>query len=106
MNNSMLVGSIIGAIAVTALGSVAGYKYLDQEPQYAEVVSSKAVDKPNPAHIHGRRLPVLSLAHPNPILATLAAIAPRNAAIANISRAPLPAMSVARSGSKIVRNGI
>lgn len=43
MNNSMLVGSILGAIAVTALGSVAGYKYLDQEPQYAEVVSSKAV---------------------------------------------------------------
>jgi uncharacterized protein YcfJ len=43
MNNSMLVGSMIGAIAVTALGSVAGYKYLDQEPQYAEVVSSKAV---------------------------------------------------------------
>lgn len=43
MNNSMLVGSLIGAIAVTALGSVAGYKYLDQEPQYAEVVSSKAV---------------------------------------------------------------
>ena len=43
MNKSMLVGSIIGAIAVTALGSVAGYKYLDQEPQYAEVVSSKAV---------------------------------------------------------------
>jgi len=43
MNKSMLVGSVIGAIAVTALGSVAGYKYLDQEPQYAEVVSSKAI---------------------------------------------------------------
>ena len=43
MNNSMLIGSIVGAIAVTALGSVAGYSYLDKGPQYAEVVSSKAV---------------------------------------------------------------
>ena len=30
MNKSMLVGTVLGAVAVTAGGAVAGYKLLDQ----------------------------------------------------------------------------
>ena len=43
MNKGLLVGIIVGAVGVTAAGSVASLHYLDQQPQYAEVVSSKAV---------------------------------------------------------------
>jgi uncharacterized protein YcfJ len=43
MNKSLIAGLVVGGIAVTALGSMAGYSYLDKEPQYAEVVASKAV---------------------------------------------------------------
>ena len=43
MNKSLIAGLVLGGIAVTALGSVAGYNYLDKEPQFAEVVASKAV---------------------------------------------------------------
>ncbi|MBN8446559.1 MAG: glycine zipper 2TM domain-containing protein [Gammaproteobacteria bacterium] len=43
MNKGLLVGVIIGAVGVTAAGSVASLHYMDQQPQYAEVVSTKAV---------------------------------------------------------------
>ncbi len=38
MNRSMMIGSIIGAVAVTAVGSWAGFKALDSQ-EYAEVVA-------------------------------------------------------------------
>ncbi len=38
MNRSMMIGSIIGAVAVTAIGSWAGYQVLDSG-EYAEVIS-------------------------------------------------------------------
>lgn len=43
MDKSMLIGVIAGAVAVTAIGGVAGYKALNPEPEFAEVLASKAV---------------------------------------------------------------
>jgi uncharacterized protein YcfJ len=43
MNKSMLTGAVLGAIAVTAIGGVAGYKALNPEPTYAEVLAVKPV---------------------------------------------------------------
>ncbi|MDP3419512.1 MAG: glycine zipper 2TM domain-containing protein [Thiobacillus sp.] len=43
MNKSMLTGVIAGAIAVTAIGGVAGYKALNSGPEFAEVLAVKAV---------------------------------------------------------------
>lgn len=40
MNRQLLAGGIAGALAVTALGAVAGYRMLDQS-NYAEVVAVK-----------------------------------------------------------------
>ena len=45
MNKSMLVGTVLGAVAVTAGGAVAGYKLLDQSPKYAEVLESQPITK-------------------------------------------------------------
>jgi uncharacterized protein YcfJ len=45
MNKSMLVGTVLGAVAVTAGGAVAGYKLLDQTPKFAEVLEVKPVTK-------------------------------------------------------------
>jgi uncharacterized protein YcfJ len=45
MNKSMLVGTVLGAVAVTAGGAVAGYKLLDQSPKYAEVLEVQPVKK-------------------------------------------------------------
>jgi uncharacterized protein YcfJ len=42
MNKSMLVGLVTGAVAVTAIGGVAGYKAI-KGPDYAEVLSVKKV---------------------------------------------------------------
>ncbi len=42
MNRQLVIGGIIGAVAVTAIGGVASYKMLDNE-QYAEVVSVEPV---------------------------------------------------------------
>jgi uncharacterized protein YcfJ len=39
MNNSMLTGIVAGAVAVTAIGGVAGYRALNPEPQFAEVLA-------------------------------------------------------------------
>ena len=39
MNKSMLTGLIAGAVAVTAIGGVASYKVLNQEPEFAEVLA-------------------------------------------------------------------
>ena len=44
MNKSMLVGSLMGAIAITAGGAVAGYRVLEK-PSGAEVVSARALVK-------------------------------------------------------------
>ena len=41
MNKSMLTGAIAGAVAVTALGGVAGYKALHPEPEFADVLAVK-----------------------------------------------------------------
>src|SRR5258708_39601164 len=43
MNKSLLVGSVLGAIAVTAGGAIAGYRVL--KPSGAEVVSARALVK-------------------------------------------------------------
>lgn len=45
MNKSMLVGTVLGAVAVTAGGAVAGYKLLDQSPKFAEVLEVKPITK-------------------------------------------------------------
>lgn len=44
MNKSMLVGTVLGAVAVTAGGAVAGYKMLDHA-KYAEVLESQPITK-------------------------------------------------------------
>lgn len=44
MSKQMLIGGIIGAVAVTAIGAVAGYRMLNAE-SFAEVVSVTAVTK-------------------------------------------------------------
>jgi uncharacterized protein YcfJ len=43
MNKSMLTGVIAGAVAVTAIGGVAGYKALNPEPKFAEVLAVEPV---------------------------------------------------------------
>ena len=43
MNKSMLTGVIAGAVAVTAIGGVAGYKVLKPEPEFAEVLAVEPV---------------------------------------------------------------
>ena len=43
MNKSMLTGAIAGAVAVTAIGGVAGYKALHPEPEFADVLSAKPI---------------------------------------------------------------
>ena len=43
MNKSMLAGVIAGAVAATAIGGVAGYKALNPEPIFAEVLAVKPV---------------------------------------------------------------
>jgi len=43
MNKSMLTGIIAGAVAATAIGGVAGYKALNPEPEFAEVLAVKPV---------------------------------------------------------------
>lgn len=43
MNKSMLTGVIAGAVAVTAIGGVAGYKALNPEPEFAEVLAVEPV---------------------------------------------------------------
>ncbi len=35
MNKSMLTGIVAGAVAVTTIGGVAGYKALNPEPEFA-----------------------------------------------------------------------
>ncbi|HUW28253.1 MAG TPA: glycine zipper 2TM domain-containing protein [Sulfuriferula sp.] len=45
MNKSMLIGAVAGAVAVTAIGGIAGYKVLHPEPTYADVVSVQPVTK-------------------------------------------------------------
>ena len=43
MNKSMLTGVIAGAVAVTAIGGIAGYKALNPKPEFAEVLAVKPV---------------------------------------------------------------
>jgi uncharacterized protein YcfJ len=43
MDRSMLIGVIAGAVAVTAIGSVAGYKALNRGPEFAEVLAVEPV---------------------------------------------------------------
>lgn len=43
MNKSMLTGVIAGAVAVTAIGGVAGYKALNPKPEFAEVLAVEPV---------------------------------------------------------------
>lgn len=43
MNRSMLTGIIAGAVAVTAIGGVAGYRALNPEPEFAEVLAVEPV---------------------------------------------------------------
>jgi len=43
MNKSMLTGVIAGAVAVTAIGGVAGYKVLNPEPEFADVLAVQPV---------------------------------------------------------------
>jgi uncharacterized protein YcfJ len=39
MNKSMLIGTVLGAVGVTAGGAVATYSLVDRGPQYAEVLA-------------------------------------------------------------------
>ncbi len=43
MNKSMLIGVIAGAAAVTAIGGIAGYKALNPEPAFADVLAVEPV---------------------------------------------------------------
>ncbi|MCJ1885564.1 glycine zipper 2TM domain-containing protein [Pseudomonas sp. LA21] len=43
MNKSLLIGTVLGAIGVTAGGAVATYKLVDHGPQYAEVLAVQPV---------------------------------------------------------------
>ncbi|HEX7972481.1 MAG TPA: glycine zipper 2TM domain-containing protein [Thiobacillus sp.] len=43
MNKSMLTGVVLGAIAVTAIGGVAGYKALNPKPEFADVLAVQPV---------------------------------------------------------------
>ena len=43
MNRSMLTGIIAGAVAVTAIGGVAGYRALNPEPAFADVLAVEPV---------------------------------------------------------------
>jgi uncharacterized protein YcfJ len=45
MNKSMLTGAVLGAVAVTAIGGVAGYKVLNPEPKFAEVLAVEPVSE-------------------------------------------------------------
>ena len=44
MNKNMIIGSVLGAVAVTTVGTWAGYKALDSD-KYAEVISAKPAMK-------------------------------------------------------------
>jgi uncharacterized protein YcfJ len=43
MDKSLLVGTVLGAVAVTAGGAIAGYNMLNKEPTFAEVLAVKSV---------------------------------------------------------------
>ncbi len=43
MNKSMMIGVAAGAVAVTAIGGVAGYKALNPEPEFADVLAVEPV---------------------------------------------------------------
>lgn len=43
MNKSMLVGSVLGAVVVTAGGAFATYSLVDRGPQYAEVLAVEPI---------------------------------------------------------------
>jgi uncharacterized protein YcfJ len=43
MNKSMLTGVIAGAVAATAIGGVAGYRALNPQPEFAEVLAVEPV---------------------------------------------------------------
>ncbi len=45
MNRSMLTGVIAGAVAVTAIAGVAGYKVLNPTPKFAEVLAVEPVQE-------------------------------------------------------------
>ena len=45
MDKSLIIGLVAGAVAVTAVGGVAGYKVLHSEPAYAEVMNVEPVTK-------------------------------------------------------------
>ena len=45
MNKSLLIGAVVGAMAVTAGGAIAGYKAWSERPVYAEVVKVDPVIK-------------------------------------------------------------
>jgi uncharacterized protein YcfJ len=45
MNKSLITGLVIGAVIATAGGAIAGYKMLDRNPGYAQVVDVKPVTK-------------------------------------------------------------
>lgn len=45
MNKSMIVGTVLGAVAVTAVGALGGYTLMDKDPKFAEVLSAKPVTK-------------------------------------------------------------
>ncbi|MGB8326804.1 MAG: glycine zipper 2TM domain-containing protein, partial [Steroidobacteraceae bacterium] len=44
MNKQLIVGSVLGAVAVTAIGALAGYRIMDKA-NYAEVTSVKSATK-------------------------------------------------------------
>jgi uncharacterized protein YcfJ len=45
VNKSLLVGTVLGAVVVTAGGTIAGYNLLDRGPDYAEVLAVKPINE-------------------------------------------------------------
>jgi uncharacterized protein YcfJ len=45
MNKSLMTGVVIGAVVAAGAGAVAGYKVLNQGPEYAQVLSVKPLTK-------------------------------------------------------------
>lgn len=45
MNKSLVTGLVVGAVVATTAGAIAGYKMLDRDPGYAQVVDVQPVTK-------------------------------------------------------------
>jgi uncharacterized protein YcfJ len=63
INKQLLIGGIVGAIAVTAIGATAGYRMMDSD-NYAEVVNVRAVSETVSVTCEECRDQLISVQHP------------------------------------------